>query len=107
MAAGSVLDLPEELGYELEALQATYGTEAVHVGRSAGPAVTVSLPLAPRAAAEHERFVAARLVLDLGPGYPEQPPRAQLVDAKGASAGTGGDPPQRGACRPGMVLLQA
>lgn len=79
-------DLPEELEFELEALQATYGAEAVHVGRSAGAAVTVSLPLAPRVESEHERFVAARLVLGVGPSYPREPAQAQLADAKGALA---------------------
>lgn len=81
--------LPEELEFELEALRATYGDEAVCVepaGSSAvAAAAVVSLPVAPRTEAEHECFVAGRLVMQVGEGYPGEPPAVQLTDAKGAA----------------------
>lgn len=83
--------LPEELEFEIEALRATYGDEAVHVepassvGSDSSPAMAlVSLPVAPRCEAEHEHFVAGRLVMAVGTGYPAEPPAVQLADAKGA-----------------------
>ena len=83
--------LPEELEFEIEALRATYGDEAVHVepassvGSDSSPAMAlVSLPVAPRCEAEHEHFVAGRLVMAVGAGYPAEPPAVQLADAKGA-----------------------
>lgn len=90
MAAASA-PLPEELEFELEALRATYGEEAVSVepaptdgGAAAAAAARVSLPVAPRCAAEHECFVAGRLVLAVPDGYPAEAPGVQLADAKGA-----------------------
>lgn len=77
--------LPEELEFELEALRATYGDEAITVEPSSGGAVAVSLPATPRHDAEHEQFVAARLVMAVGASYPDEAPRVQLTDAKGAA----------------------
>ncbi len=90
--------LPEELEFELEALKATYGDDAVHVepassvaggggsgsGGASPPVAVVSLPVGPRCEAEHEQFVAGRLVMTAGGGYPAEPPAVQLADAKGA-----------------------
>lgn len=80
--------LPEELEFEIEALRATYGDEAVHVepaSSDSSPAMAlVSLQVAPRCEAEHEHFVAGRLVMAVGAGYPAEPPAVQLADAKGA-----------------------
>ena len=89
--------LQEELEFELEALKATYGDDAVHVepassaagggesnsGGASPPVAVVSLPVGPRCEAEHEQFVAGRLVMTVGAGYPADPPAVQLADAKG------------------------
>lgn len=83
------MPLPEELEFEVEALQATYGEEEVQVERApaATAAAVVTLAVAPRTrgGAEHEQFVAGRLVLAVGPQYPSQPPDVHLSDAKGAA----------------------
>ncbi|PRW57917.1 E3 ubiquitin- ligase RNF25 [Chlorella sorokiniana] len=88
--------LPEEFEFELEALRATYGDEAVQVepansaaggsgssSSSSPPVAVVSVPVAPRCEAEPEQFVAGRLVMAVGAGYPAEPPAVQLADAKG------------------------
>ena len=88
------MPLPEELEFELEALRATYGEDAVAVSSpvdgaassnaAAATAATVSLPVAPRDTPEHACFVTGRLVLAVGAGYPAEAPGVTLADAKGA-----------------------
>lgn len=104
----TIMSLPEELEFELEALRATYDDVEVETLEqecdSSGPALAaVSVPVAPRtdggsslslgaaslagraaaAAASQDQYVAARLVLHVGPAYPTEPPAVQLADARG------------------------
>lgn len=87
--------LPEELEFELEALRATYGDDLVDVQQgdaaAAPAAAVVAVPVAPRTdgGAEHESFVAGRLVMAVGPSYPDAPPEVHLADAKGAPRALG------------------
>lgn len=80
----------EDLEFELEALLATYGEDAVHVQHQSSTHHTgcagshiVEVPVAPRSDVDCEQYVAALLVLTLDPSYPTQPPSVQLRDAKG------------------------
>jgi hypothetical protein len=82
--------LSEEFGFELEALRATYGEDEVAMLPGAAcaggsGAVQVALAVAPRTdgGAEHEQYVAGRLVLTVGAAYPEEAPGVQLAQAKG------------------------
>ena len=80
--------LREELGFELEALQATYGDEHVVVEAAGQSSSTVvALAVAPRGCDAHQAFVAVRLVLRVPPAYPAQAPAVQLTDAKGVCVG--------------------
>ena len=103
--AEALPQLPEELEFELEALRATYGEDAVTVEAaptdgSPAAAARVSLPVAPRCAAEHERFVCGRLLLAVPAGYPEEAPEVQLTDAKGGRGTAGRGTAGRGVGRP-------
>lgn len=76
--------LPEEFEFELEALRATYGDDHVEAQLGGAAGAVVALPVAPRGRADHECFVAGRLVLRVGAGYPADAPSVELADAKGA-----------------------
>ena len=102
--------ISEELGFELEALLATYGDE--HVVVEAGKAdpsaqsslTVVTMAVGPRGCDAHEAFVAARLELRIPPTYPAQAPVVQLTDVKGGGGEGGGGP---GVCTVQVVLRRS